>query len=46
MKFLSQILERPDYERPYLLLVCGYPSDDATVPDIRRRPLDEIATFV
>jgi nitroreductase len=46
MKFLSQILERPDYERPYLLLVCGYPSDDATVPDIKRRPLDEIATFV
>ena len=46
MKFLSQILQRPDYERPYLLLVCGYPSDDATVPDIKRRPLDEIATFV
>lgn len=46
MKFLSQILERPDYERPYLLLVCGYPSDDATVPDIKRRPLDEIVTFV
>jgi nitroreductase len=46
MKFLSQILERPDYERPYLLLVCGYPSDDATVPDIKRRPLEDIATFV
>jgi nitroreductase len=46
MKFLSQILQRPDYERPYLLLVCGYPSDDATVPDIKRRPLDEIVTFV
>ncbi len=46
MKFLSEILERPNYERPYQLLVCGYPSDDATLPDIKRRSLEEIATFV
>ena len=46
MKFLSEILERPDYERPYILLVCGYPAADARVPDIERLDLDEIANFV
>jgi len=46
MKFLSEILERPTYERPFMLLVCGYPADDAMVPDIKRRTLQEIATFI
>jgi len=46
MKFLKELLERPSYERPYLLLVCGYPADDAVVPDIKRRGLDEISSFV
>jgi nitroreductase len=42
MKFLSKILERPDYERPYLLLPVGYPADGSVVPDLQRKPLDEI----
>jgi nitroreductase len=42
MKFLGPILRRPEYERPYLLLPVGYPADDCVVPDIRRKPLDEI----
>ena len=46
MKFLAEILERPSYERPYILLVCGYPADDARVPNIERRRLDEISTFI
>ncbi len=47
MKFLNEILGRPkDLERPFLLLVVGYPAPDARVPDIRRKPLDEIARFV
>ena len=46
MKFLGEILERPTYERPYLLLVCGYPADDVMVPDVKRRRLDEISTFI
>jgi len=46
MKFLSKILKRPDNERPFLLLVCGYPANDAVVPDIKRKTLDEISTFV
>lgn len=46
MDFLSEILERPDNERPFLLLVVGYPADDARVPNIQRKPLEEIATFL
>jgi nitroreductase len=42
MKFLSRILKRPDYERPFLLLPVGYPADDCAVPDLKRKPLDEI----
>ena len=45
MGFLNDILDRPDNERPFLLLVVGYPKEDATVPDITKKPLDEIATF-
>lgn len=45
MKFLNEILDRPANERPFLLLVVGYPADDATVPDIKRKPLEEIASF-
>lgn len=46
MGFLNEILGRPANERPFLLLVAGYPAPDAMVPDIRRKPLDEIATFL
>ena len=46
MKFLNEILGRPTSERPFLLLVTGYPADGAEVPDIQRKPLDEFATFI
>jgi len=46
MGFLNAILSRPRDERPYVLLVTGYPADDAVVPKISKRPLEEIATFV
>ena len=46
MKFLNEILGRPKSERPFLLLVVGYPADDARVPDIRRKSLDEFASFI
>ncbi len=46
MKFLSEILGRPSYERPFMLLVCGYPADNVMVPDINRRTLQEISTFI
>lgn len=46
MGFLQELLGRPDNERAYLILVAGYPADDATVPRITKKPLSEIATFV
>ena len=46
MKFLNEILGRPKSERPFLLLVVGYPADDARVPDIKRKSLEEIASFI
>jgi iodotyrosine deiodinase len=46
MRFLNKLLERPDSERPFLLLVVGYPADDAMVPELRRKALEEIVTFV
>ena len=46
MGFLNQVLGRPANERPFLLLVVGYPAEDAVVPDISRKPLEEFATFV
>jgi nitroreductase len=45
MKFLNEILGRPRNERPFVLLVTGHPAADVTVPDIRRKRLEEIATF-
>ena len=46
MKFLNEILGRPKSERPFLLLVAGYPADDAEVPDISRKPLEEFTSFI
>jgi len=46
MGFLNKILGRPSYERPFLILVVGYPAEDATVPAIAKKPLAEITTFV
>ena len=45
MRFLSEILERPENERAFLLLVVGYPAADAQVPDIGRKPLEAFTTF-
>ena len=42
MNFLQKILERPENERPYLLLPVGYPSDDAQVPNFGRKPAEEV----
>jgi hypothetical protein len=46
MKFLNEILGRPKSERPFLLLVVGYPADDAEVPDIKRKPLEQYTSFI
>lgn len=46
MGFLNKLLGRPAHEKAFLLLVVGYPAEDARVPDISKKPLKEIATFV
>ena len=46
MGFLNNILNRPSDEKPFLLLVTGFPAEDAQVPVITKKPLGEIATFI
>jgi nitroreductase len=46
MGFLSKVLGRPDHERPFLLIPIGYPADDCTVPDIKRKDLNEISVWI
>ncbi|MGE0282074.1 MAG: nitroreductase family protein [Rhizobiaceae bacterium] len=48
MSFLNEICGRPAHDKPYILLVVGYPKDGATIPEhaMRKRELSEIATFL
>ena len=46
MGFLNDILNVPSDEKPFLLLVTGFPADDAEVPVIQKKSLEEIATFL
>lgn len=41
MDFLNDILGRPENERPFLLLVTGFPAEGTIVPDIARKPLED-----
>jgi len=43
--FLRKLLNRPENEKALVLLPVGYPTDDATVPDLQRKPLDEIMVY-
>ncbi len=45
MGFLAELLERPANEKPYILFPVGYPADDAKVPDISRKTLDEVVQW-
>jgi iodotyrosine deiodinase len=42
MSFLKKLLDRPENERPFLLIPVGYPADDAVVPDLEKKPLDDV----
>ena len=42
MRFLNEVCERPREERPYVVMPVGYPAPDARVPDLARKPLDEV----
>lgn len=45
MNFLQKILDRPENERPFLLIPVGYPADGAKVPDLKRKKLEDVAVF-
>ncbi|MCJ8166385.1 nitroreductase family protein [Pontibacter sp. E15-1] len=45
MNFLSRLLQRPDNERPFLLLPVGYPEVGAKVPDLSRKPLEQVSVW-
>lgn len=45
MNFLSKLLNRPDNEKPYLLMPVGYPAEGAQVPAIRRKPIEAIVQW-
>jgi iodotyrosine deiodinase len=46
MQFLREILNRPSNERPFVLIPVGYPAENVTVPDIKRKPLDQISIWL
>ena len=48
MGFLREICERPDWEKPLMIVVVGHPASDATVPEhaIRKKPLEQIASWL
>lgn len=46
MRFLNQILNRPQNEHPFLILVVGYPAEYAEVPKINKKPFNEINTLI
>jgi len=45
MNFLSEILDRPENERPFLIIPVGYPSDDCYVPDIQRKGFEDTIKY-
>jgi len=46
MGFLKSILNRPDHEKPFLLLVAGYPDEEAMVPDIEKKSTDKLMSWI
>ena len=46
MAFLNKILVRPSNEKAFMILVVGYPSDTAQVPDLEKKKMDDFTTFI
>ncbi len=46
MGFLSKVCNRPNNEKPIMLIVAGYPTDDVEVPNISKKSLDEITSWI
>jgi iodotyrosine deiodinase len=46
MRFLNELLGRSEHERPFMILVVGHPTHDWKAPDLAKKTLEEIATFI
>ncbi|MGK5552654.1 nitroreductase family protein [Actinomadura kijaniata] len=46
MRFLNEVCDRPQEERAYVVIPVGYPAEDATVPDITRKPIEEVVVHL
>ncbi len=46
MRFLSELLDRPGNERPFILFPIGFPAEEAMVPNLTRKPLDDVMVEV
>jgi nitroreductase len=46
MGFLNEVMNRPENEKPFLLLVVGYPKEGVQVPDITKKSIDDISSFI
>jgi len=46
MNFLAKVLGRPEHERPFLLVPMGYPTEDCLVPELTRKPLEDVSVFI
>lgn len=42
MNFLAKVLDRPENERPFLLIPVGHPVEECTIPDLERKGLDKV----
>jgi len=45
MNFLSKVLNRPENEKPFLLIPVGYPAEECWVPDLKRKTLHDVSIF-
>jgi hypothetical protein len=45
MNFLAKLLNRPENEKPFLLLPVGYAADECWIPDLDRKGLDRISAW-
>jgi iodotyrosine deiodinase len=45
MNFLSKLLNRPENEKPFLLLPVGYPADDCIVPVLKKQTVEDVSVF-
>ena len=45
MNFLAKVLNRPENEKPFLLIPVGYPADKVMVPDLQRKKTEEVIVW-